>query len=205
MLTPLATRIPPCPIPSVGPSAFACPACRRGASHRCLPSACMEMRGSGPYRTCALTGTSIAPWFSRSRLDGRSPSHRPRPFPRLRRRPPPPSSGGSRTPEELLLHRHCRRRPSAGRQREPCSAPSSSRRPVPSASSGSPARPRPASASSSASCPANAPRRRRTHHPRVHGRTRPNRRAPTLQAAAAPRNPQALGRADHLRPVHPLL
>ena len=40
------------------------------AARSWLSPACMEMRGPGPYRFCALGGASKARWFSRSRLDG---------------------------------------------------------------------------------------------------------------------------------------
>ena len=39
------------------------------AARRCLPPACMEMRGPGPYRFFALQGAAKAHWFPRSRLD----------------------------------------------------------------------------------------------------------------------------------------
>ena len=59
-----------------------------GAAHRCLSKACMEIRGSDPYRSLALGGGPKLYWFFRSRLDDRWPSHCPRFFPRLRHRPP---------------------------------------------------------------------------------------------------------------------
>ena len=78
------------------------------AAHRCLPLACMELRGPGPNRFCALGGASKARWISRSRLDGRLLLHCPRLSPRLRCRPPPRFPGGSETPEKLFFHRHPR-------------------------------------------------------------------------------------------------
>ena len=98
----------------------------------------MEMRGQGPYRICALLCASIAPGFP-DPVSMTVPLALSSVFPRLQRRPPLRLPSGSRTPEELILHQHCRRRPSVRLQREPCSAPSSSRRPRPPAPSCSPA------------------------------------------------------------------
>lgn len=72
MCTHLATRVPPCPIPNVGSSAFVCPAGRRGA--RCLPPARMEMRGSdtqpGVKRFFGFSGSAFRPMFRVESLAG---------------------------------------------------------------------------------------------------------------------------------------
>ena len=135
----------PCPIPGVGSSAFACPACRRGAL----------MAAAGLHGD-ARTG-------SKSLLRARRRLESPPVFPVPSRRlfalalssvfpasPAAPTSALSQATVEprknssfisTFVPAASVRRPSPGRTRELCSVPSSSRRPGPSAPSCSAARP----------------------------------------------------------------